>query len=157
MEKSSEPTSYKIKDPVKNHSHPRLKSGEIIIVITDCIFPGFRLQYRYEDIKGCLKEYLEQGGNIMAEQKPKVLTGHCNGCANRCPINSMQCARGLMIMGFGTLDKQKKKKSEEGLGTLLRACSNKLFVGKAGEEFFDTLTAEEKANLRDYLTRLSGQ
>ena len=93
----------------------------------------------------------------MKEQSPKVMTGHCNGCANRCPINAMQCARGLKLMGIGNLDQKKKKETEEGLGTLLRACSNKLFIGGAGEEFFDTLTAEEKNNLRDYLTRLAGR
>lgn len=87
----------------------------------------------------------------------KVLTGHCNGCANRCPINAMQCARGLKIMGLGKLDEQAKKRSRNGLGTLLRTVSNKLFVGEAGEEFFNVLSEEEQNNLRDYLSRLVKQ
>lgn len=91
----------------------------------------------------------------MAEAK--VLSGHCNGCANRCPITAMQCARGLMLMGLGKLDEQVEKKPEDDLGTMLRACSNKLFVGGEGEAFFDKLTDEEKENLRNCFKKLLGK
>lgn len=91
------------------------------------------------------------------DQSAKALTKYCNGCANRCPITAMQCAKGLKLMGLLKEDDQKDNKAGESLGTLLRACSNKLFVGGAGESFFDVLTVKEKEKLREYLSRLSNQ
>lgn len=88
------------------------------------------------------------------EQGLKKLTGYCNGCANRCPVNSMQCGRGLKLMG---LDKQAEQKLQSNLSSLLKACSNKLFISGGGEKFFDILPEEDKEKLKDYLSRLANQ
>lgn len=100
------------------------------------------------------------------------MPGHCNGCANRCPITAMQCARGLKTMGFMSENKpginKKPGRTEEGgckgnqetqkeLGKMLRACSNKLFIAGKGEEFFDVLSDDEKTLLEACLKRLLEQ
>ena len=92
------------------------------------------------------------------ERGMKELTGHCNGCANRCPLNSMQCGRGLKLMGLDRQVEQqvikRQQEAQASLAGLLKACNNKLFISGGKEEFFEVLSEEERERLKEYLDRL---
>ena len=79
---------------------------------------------------------------------PAVRTGHCNGCANHCPLTAMQCAKGMAMAG---------QEIPEDLPSLLNKCSNKLYRFGRSQTYFDVLEEKEKEQLKDFLTRLLKQ
>ena len=79
---------------------------------------------------------------------PAVGTGHCNGCANHCPLTAMQCAKGMAMAG---------QEIPEDLPSLLNKCSNKLYRFGRSQTYFDVLEEKEKEQLKDFLTRLLKQ
>ena len=79
---------------------------------------------------------------------PAVGTGHCNGCANHCPLTAMQCAKGMAMAG---------QEIPEDLPSLLNKCSNKLYRFGRSQTYFNVLEEKEKEQLKDFLTRLLKQ
>ncbi len=75
-------------------------------------------------------------------------TGHCNGCANHCPLTAMQCAKGMAMAG---------QEIPDDLPLLLHKSSNKLYRFGRSQAYFDVLDDKEKALLKDFLKRLLNQ